>query len=248
MLVLLTRGIYDVCYWDGLKWLEKRTTFYDYQFWQSNNIKVMAATIWGAAASILLIGATCEGVVELASGGIIHIVACKPVPGKGARSKQWHGRRCSAPSGKHTSTKIELLLGKHVPAGRVTNATGETGWFLRGPLQGVRKKRIAATSFQLSVGSWVLQGRLRRDGAVVQCSAESQPVNRRLGGWCEMVASLRPSLLRQEFCTGGCEERTWAHEGGESPLLKPLLGNASCRYSRLENALQVMCWFVKCGD
>jgi hypothetical protein len=39
-------------------------------------------------------------------------------------------------------------------------------------------------------------------------SVESQPVKRRLGGWCEMAASQGVSCqLRVGFCTGGCEDR-----------------------------------------
>jgi hypothetical protein len=56
-------------------------------------------------------------------------------------------------SGKHTSTTIELLLGKHFPAEIVTNATRERGYFLRSQRRGVKKKRIGATSFQLSIES-----------------------------------------------------------------------------------------------
>jgi hypothetical protein len=35
-----------------------------------------------------------------------------------------------------------------------------------------------------------------------------------------MAASLGASQLRAEFCTGGCEDRTWAREAEETPLLK----------------------------
>jgi hypothetical protein len=36
-----------------------------------------------------------------------------------------------------------------------------------------------------------------------QLSVESPPMKRRLGGWCEMAASLGVSELRPEFCTVG---------------------------------------------
>jgi hypothetical protein len=49
---------------------------------------------------------------------------------------------------------------------------------------------------------------------------ESQPVKRRLGGWCEMAASLGVSQLRVEFCMGGCEDRTREREAQESLLLE----------------------------
>jgi hypothetical protein len=51
--------------------------------------------------------------------------------------------------GKHASTTIELLLGKHFPAASVTYATGEIGCCLRGPCRGAIKKETGATS-QLS--------------------------------------------------------------------------------------------------
>jgi hypothetical protein len=40
-----------------------------------------------------------------------------------------------------------------------------------------------------------------------------------------------------EFCTGICEERTWAREAEESPLLKPLPGNGWWRHSKLQKGL-----------
>jgi hypothetical protein len=43
-------------------------------------------------------------------------------------------------------------------------------------------------------------------------SVESQPVQRRLGGLCEMATSLEPCQLRvvswEEFYMGGCEEKS----------------------------------------
>jgi hypothetical protein len=79
-------------------------------------------------------------------------------------------------------------LSKRVPVAMVTHATGETGCCL---CQGVIRKRTGATS----QFSWALQGMLRRDSAVV--------VSRQ---------------LRVEFCTGGCEDRTWVLEAEESPM------------------------------
>jgi hypothetical protein len=43
--------------------------------------------------------------------------------------------------------------------------------------------------------------------------------------------------LRVEFCMGGCEDKTWACEAEESPLLKSLPGNG-WRHSRLERGLE----------
>jgi hypothetical protein len=37
---------------------------------------------------------------------------------------------------------------------------------------------------------WARQETLRRDGAIVELSVESQPVKRRLGGWCERATNL----------------------------------------------------------
>jgi hypothetical protein len=91
--------------------------------------------------------------------------------------------------------------------------------------------------------SWDLQERLRRDGTIVELSVESHPVKSRLGGWCEMHASLGVvscylrvgssvelfkggweemalQLSWQEFCMGGCDKRTWAWKAEVSPLLE----------------------------
>jgi hypothetical protein len=43
----------------------------------------------------------------------------------------------------------EQRLGKHVPVAMITQATGETGYYLRGPPRGLIKKRNGETS-QLS--------------------------------------------------------------------------------------------------
>jgi hypothetical protein len=43
--------------------------------------------------------------------------------------------------GKHASTAIELLLGKHVPPATATHATGEMGRCLRGSRRGVVKRK-----------------------------------------------------------------------------------------------------------
>jgi hypothetical protein len=68
------------------------------------------------------------------------------------------------------------------------------------------------------------KGVIRKTDRATQL-VESQPVKRRLGGWCEMAASpgvsqLTENLvessesavgscrLRVEFCTGGCEDTT----------------------------------------
>jgi hypothetical protein len=41
-----------------------------------------------------------------------------------------------------------------------------------------------------------------------------------LSGPCRDVISKGQSWLRVQFCTGSCEERTWACEAEESPLLE----------------------------
>jgi hypothetical protein len=43
--------------------------------------------------------------------------------------------------GKHASTTIELLLGKHVPAATATHATGKIGRCLRGSRRAVVKRK-----------------------------------------------------------------------------------------------------------
>jgi hypothetical protein len=43
------------------------------------------------------------------------------------------------------------------------------------------------------------KGVIRKTTGATQ-SVESQPVKRRLGGWCEMATSLEVSPLRVEFC------------------------------------------------
>jgi hypothetical protein len=50
-------------------------------------------------------------------------------------------------------------------------------------------------------------------------SVENRAVKERLGGWCEIAASLGASQLRVEFYTGGCEDRIRAREDEESLLL-----------------------------
>jgi hypothetical protein len=52
-----------------------------------------------------------------------------------------------------------------------------------------------------------------------ELSVESQPVKRKLEGWCAIPASLG-YYLPVEFCMGGCEDRTRVREGEESPLLE----------------------------
>jgi hypothetical protein len=46
-------------------------------------------------------------------------------------------------------------------------------------------------------------------GLAVQLSSARQAQKRRRCSWVD-----------KEFCTGGCDKRTWAHEAEESPLLE----------------------------
>jgi hypothetical protein len=55
------------------------------------------------------------------------------------------------------------------------------------------------------------------DSLEVECSVESWAVKRRLGGWCEMAASLGASQLKGRL--------RLSSEADEQPLLEPLPGN-----------------------
>jgi hypothetical protein len=107
-------------------------------------------------------------------------------------------------------TVCRQRIGKHVPA--ATNTTIES---------------LLETVFSIpSMQSGYNEDNLGRPGwlsVVGWQRVENQPVKRRLGGWCEMAASLGVSCqLRVEFCTGGCEDRTWARVAEESPLLEAI--------------------------
>jgi hypothetical protein len=55
---------------------------------------------------------------------------------------------------------------------------------------------------------------------------------------CEVAASLGVSCqLRVEFCTRGCEDRTWAREAEGFLLLEAVAVNGWCRHSRLGKGL-----------
>jgi hypothetical protein len=69
-------------------------------------------------------------------------VACRPSAGQGPRSK-------------------------HVPVATFTHASGETGCCLRGPRRGVVKEENWGNQF-----SRALQGRQRRDGAIVELTVD----------------------------------------------------------------------------
>jgi hypothetical protein len=64
-------------------------------------------------------------------------------------------------------------------------------------------------------------------------------MKRRLGGWCEMVASLGvvSCHLRVELCTGGREDRTWTREAEESSLLEAVAWERLMKHSRVEKDL-----------
>lgn len=81
--------------------------------------------------------------------------------------------------GKHVSTTVELLLGKHVPTAVVMPAMGETVCCLCGPCQRVIKRREFGATRQLSSTR----------------VAEKRWCNSSVDGW-------------QEFYIGGCECRT----------------------------------------
>jgi hypothetical protein len=106
-------------------------------------------------------------------------------------------------------------LGKHVPAATATHTTGETGCCLRGPRRGVIKRRELGHPV-----SSVLQRRLRRDGAIIQLSLESQSVKTRLGDWCEMAASL--GVVSSELTVGKSSTRAAVKIGPEHVKLKNL--------------------------
>jgi hypothetical protein len=90
----------------------------------------------------------------------------------------------------------EQMLGKHVPAESKTHATIEE-WCLRCvPCKVFIKKRTGVIqSVEGWQFSWALQGRQKKWGY----------------SWVDSW---------QEFCTGGCDKRTWAREAEESPLLE----------------------------
>jgi hypothetical protein len=68
-------------------------------------------------------------------------VTYRPVAGQGFEANNGMVAVALQRRGKHVSTIIELLPGKHVPAATVTHATGETGCFLHGRHLGVIKRR-----------------------------------------------------------------------------------------------------------
>jgi hypothetical protein len=107
--------------------------------------------------------------------------------------------------GKHASTTIELLL--------------ETVSF--NPLLGSCNNW--PTTMEIGVfSSWFVPRSYLEDnwGYPRSCQFTWKPVKRRLGGWCEMAASLGGSQLSEEFCLGCCEVRTWACETLKSSLLE----------------------------
>jgi hypothetical protein len=72
-LVLLMGGIYEVHRWSGLRCHDTHTKFDDDRFRHLSTITVITATIWEAVILVLLIEATMEYAVEMASWGMIYI-------------------------------------------------------------------------------------------------------------------------------------------------------------------------------
>jgi hypothetical protein len=82
---------------------------------------------------------------------------------------------------------------------------------------------------------------------------ESQPVKRRLGGWCEMAARLGVASCRLtvEFYTWGCEDRTRAREAEEFPLLEVVARERLVKTQQVQKRLSGCCgdlWIVEISD
>jgi hypothetical protein len=93
------------------------------------------------------------------------------------------------------------LLGKYL---ETNNETTAIAMQLPGKHASTTIVLLSETVFR----TWSVQRGYKED-SWSELSAESQPVKRRLGGWCEMATSLGVSFqLRDEFCMGSYEDRT----------------------------------------